>query len=107
PWRPLHAQARGVVDVENPPVINIVRSHAPVSKAIGLGFDQLVQPVEARGLAATAIDIGFVVVDETAVLRRTDAQFRELAFARLSFLSTYRDSLRIELIAPGQLAESR
>ena len=44
------------VDVEEPPVVDLVEGRAPVGQAIRLHFQQLVQRIEALGLAGFAVE---------------------------------------------------
>jgi hypothetical protein len=52
----LDAQPRQRVDVEEPPVVDLVGRRAPVREPVGLRLEQLVQRVEAGGIARPAVD---------------------------------------------------
>ena len=47
----LDADSDQRVDVEEAPVVDLVRGDPPVGETVGLGLDQLVQEVEAPGIA--------------------------------------------------------
>src|SRR5665213_2433476 len=45
----LHAQGGEVVDVEEAPIVDLIRGHAPGGEAIGLRLEELVQVIRACG----------------------------------------------------------
>ena len=66
----LHADGREIVDIEEPPIVDLVCGRPPVGEAIVLGLQQIVQPVEAGGLPAGAAPPGHGAIDVGADLRR-------------------------------------
>ncbi len=61
--RVLDAQPRELVDVEEAPVVDLVRRGAPVRQPVGLRFEQLVQGVEAVGPARLAVHLAHGEID--------------------------------------------
>jgi hypothetical protein len=69
PWV-LHAQAREIVDVEEPAVVDLIERRPPVRQTIRLQFEQTVQPIEALGRARLPVDLGHRAVDVVSHLAR-------------------------------------
>ena len=61
----LGTQAGEVVDVEEAPVVDVVRREAPEREPVGLSGQQLVERVEAARIAGRAVDRGEVRLDVT------------------------------------------
>ncbi len=53
----LHPEAAQLVDVEEAPIVDLVKRRPPVRKAVRLHFEQRMQPVEARRRAGRAVDV--------------------------------------------------
>ena len=91
--RVLDAQAGERVDVEEAPVVDLVRRRAPVREAVGLRLEQLVEPVEARGWPGvplsrwTASSIARAIAGTSCTSRASRA--RATSFSR--WRSTARD----------------
>ena len=73
----LDAQSRERVDVEEAPVVDLVRRRPPVRQAVGLRLEQLVQPVEAGGASRRAVEPADRGVDAVPDRRRLVGQPRE------------------------------
>ncbi len=61
--RVLHAQAHQVVDVEESPVVDLLRGDAPERQPVSLRFQQTVQPVETAGVTRLAVQLAQRVID--------------------------------------------
>ena len=60
----LHADGRQVIDVEEPAVVDLLSGHAPVGQPVRLVHEQVVEQIEAAGVARRAIESSDVVLDE-------------------------------------------
>ena len=68
----LHAEGGQVVDVEEPPVVDLVGGHTPVGQAVALVLQQVVQEVEAPRVARLAVEQRHVLLDELRAPARSD-----------------------------------
>ena len=51
----LHAQRGQLVDIKETAIVDLVQCHTPVSEAVGLRFQQLMQQVETGGVAGLPV----------------------------------------------------
>ena len=65
----LHPQAGESVDVEEPPVVDLVEGGTPVRQAVGLAFEQAVQAVEAVRVPRCAVERAHAGLDVVADAR--------------------------------------
>ena len=73
-FRGFRADGRQLVDVEEPPVVDLVRGGLPVRKPIDLGIEQAVEAVEAVGRAGRAIELRDGLADVSGNFRRALAE---------------------------------
>ena len=103
----LHPDRGEPVDVEEPPVVDLLAGDAPVREAVGLRVEEPVEEVEAARLACAAVEDRDVSVDVRAdrgarLHERAEAPLRHLLLPRA--LGHLR---RVGLVAGGELLEAR
>ncbi len=102
---PLHAQRRQLVDVEKAAVVDLVGGHAPERQAVGLGVEQPVQQVEARGVALLAVEQGNVPLDKFADRPALRGQGGEAPFDDLLLALPLDDLRRVGFRSTRQVAD--
>ena len=62
--RLFHAQRGQVIDIEEPPVVDLFRRHAPVTQAIRLRLEQGVQQVNTVRVVRGPVEQCHILLDE-------------------------------------------
>ena len=101
----LHAQRRQVVDVEEPPVIDLVGGHPPVGQAVALPLHQVVEQVEAPRVARPALERGHVLLDEPPHRLALGGQRGQPSLDHLLLALALRDPLEVGLVVLGEVAD--
>src|SRR6266478_2040331 len=68
-----HAQAGELVDIEKPPIIDLLGSDPPIGDPMRLHFEQLVQPLEARRITGLTGELHQCALDPAGETRFTSA----------------------------------
>ena len=98
-----HANGGEVVDIEEAPVVDFLRGHAPEGEAIGLIVQQFVERIEAAPVAGRAVDLRERGLDSLLHLRRFLATPLEPLLDDLLLARPLRDAVGIGFAAPRQI----
>ena len=105
--RMLDADGRQLVDVEEAAIVDFVGRHAPIGQAIRLLAQQLIQAVEAVGIALPAVELMQRLGQDAGNRRRAFGQLVQAAFDDLFFSLPLDDALAVGFVARRQVLNRR
>ena len=105
--RVLHAERGQLVDVEEPPVVDLFRGDAPVGQAIRLRRQQIVEPIEAARMVPLAVERLHRPLDVRQHRGRVGRQPRETALDHFLLAVALGARLRRLRLASRQVPDGR
>ncbi len=103
----LHADRGQLVDVEEPPIIDLVAGDPPIGQPIRLLGQKLVEQVEALRLAPRAVKERHVLLNELVDCRGRFGQLLQPPLDHFFFAAPLADLLDVGLGHAGQMADPR